>query len=100
MAVLAPPLAILLVEWLRPMTTWDYQWGFLGNAAIAFEPVAQIGALGGVWLLSWLVILVNVGALSAVRLFERPGSWPVPVGILAILISVVVGGVWRVGAVE
>lgn len=100
LAVLAPPLAILLTEWLRPMTTWDYQWGFLGNAAIAFDPIAQIGALGGVWLLSWLVILVNVGILSAFYLYQRPGGWPVPAGILAILISVVLGGAWRMESLE
>lgn len=100
LAVLAPPLAILLTEWLRPMTTWDYQWGFLGNAAIAFDPVAQIGALGGVWLLSWLVILVNVGILSAFSLYQRPGDWPVPAAILVILISAVLGGAWRMESLE
>jgi len=100
LAVLAPPLAILITEWLRSITTWDYQWGFLGNAAIAFEPVAQIGALGGVWLLSWLVILVNVGVLSAFGLFRNPRSWPVPAGILAITTAVIVGGLWRSDSLE
>jgi len=100
MALVAPPVAIVVCEWLRSITTWDYQWGFLGNAAVAFAPVAQIGALGGVWLLSWLVVLVNVGILSAFALFEKPRDWPLPAVILAVLISIIVGGQWRIGAVE
>jgi len=100
MALVAPPLAILVCEWLRSITTWDYQWGFLGNATIAFESVAQIGALGGVWLLSWIVVLANVGILSASALVEKPRGWPLPAGILVILTSVVLGGLWRMDSWE
>ena len=100
MAMLAPPLAILVCEWLRSVTTWDYQWGFLGNATVGLESVAQIGALGGIWLLSWLVVLVNVGVLSAIALLQQPRRWPLPVAILAVFVAIMAGGLWRMGAVE
>jgi apolipoprotein N-acyltransferase len=100
MAVLGPPLLILLTEWLRSLATWDFQWAFLGNAAIGVKGARQLGALGGVWLLSWLVVLVNVGVLALLSRDKRPRRWTLPAGIVLLAILVLLVGSWRASAVR
>jgi apolipoprotein N-acyltransferase len=103
MAVFAPPLFILFPEWLRSLMIWDFTWGFLGNAAIEVPGIVQLGALGGVWLLSWLVVLVNVALLA----LASPGTWPgtwrrpltrqtaLPATVAAIAVLALSWGLWR-----
>lgn len=100
MALFAPPLAIVLTEWLRSITVWDYQWAFLGAAAIPFEAILQLGALGGAWLISWLVVLVNVGVLAVLLLYRNSSAWRLPTSILIILTLVIAGGIWRADRLE
>lgn len=95
MAVLAPPLVVLLVEWLRSLTTWGFHWAFLGQATIELRGVLQLGALGGVWLLTWLVVLVNIGGLALLSRGKRPRKWALPVGITALVTAVSLAGSWR-----
>ncbi len=61
MLVLAPVLWVVGPEWIRSHTTFGFAWGFLGNATADLMLVRQLAALGGVWLLSALVVVVNVG---------------------------------------
>lgn len=100
MAVLAPPLLILLTEWLRSLTTWRFHWAFLGNAAIELRGVLQLGALGGVWLLTWLVVLVNVGVLALLSRQKRPRRWALPGTIAALVTLVLLVGSWRANSVQ
>lgn len=100
LALLAPPIVVAVTEWLRSLATFDYQWAFLGNATVHLENILQLGALGGVWLLSWLVVLVNVGILSLLLLWRRPRQWPLPAGVGALLLLAALGGSWHVDSVE
>jgi len=64
LAIFAPPSFIFFAEWLRSLVTWQYHWAFLGNALIDFETLRQLSALGGVWLMSWVVVFANILILS------------------------------------
>ncbi len=84
--ITAVALWIVLPEWLRARTTFGFEWAFLGNACAHWPAVCQVAALGGVALLSGLVVLVNVGLAAFVssRRAER-GWWVVPVFALECL---------------
>jgi len=58
--VAAPALWVLVTEWLRSKTTFNFTWAFLGSATAEWPAIRQLAALGGVWLLSALVVFVNV----------------------------------------
>lgn len=92
-ALLAPPLFIFFTEWLRSNLSYDHHWAFLGNAAIDTPGVLQLGSLGGVWLLSWLVVLVNVGLLGLIR---RPKGreWALPGAMATLFLTASAWGVW------
>lgn len=100
LSMLAPPLVILITEWLRSVTTWDYQWAFIGNAAIPFEPVLQLSALGGVWLMTWFVVLVNVGIFALLKGGHRQARRAIPSAIAAVVLLVMLGGQLRVASFE
>lgn len=100
LALLAPPMFIILTEWLRSLTTFDYQWAFLGNAALHLDGVLQLSALGGVWLLSWLAVLVNVGILALLFLPKCPRQWPLPAGVAALFLVAILCGSWYAGSTE
>ena len=94
MALFAPPLLILLPEWLRALAVWDFQWGFLGNAAIDVPGILQLGALGGVWLLSWIVVLVNVAVLALISPDDPRQRWMLPATVAGITLAAAGGGLW------
>ena len=71
--LVAPAAWMLLPEWARSQTTFDFTWGFLGNAAADTAPIVQAAALGGIWLVSALIVMVNVAALELWCWRERPG---------------------------
>lgn len=99
-ALLAPPLGIILTEWLRSTTSWSYQWAFLGNAAIPFEPILQLGALGGVWLISWIIILVNCALLALLSLPKHFVDWMLPGAVSVVLLAIIATGAWRSETLE
>lgn len=99
-ALLGPPLIVLLTEWFRSLTSWDYHWAFLGNAAVEVANVRQLAALGGVWLLTWLVVLVNVGILALMCNIRKPRRWGMPAGIAAGISVVLVFGIWRLDVLQ
>lgn len=100
LALLAPPTMIVVTEWLRSLATFDYQWAFLGNAAIHVHGILQLAALGGVSLLSWLVVLVNVGILALALLPRRPRQWLLPGSVAALFALAAVGGSWQEASLE
>ena len=99
MALFAPPLLILLPEWLRSLAVWDFQWGFLGNAAIDVPGILQLGALGGVWLLSWIVVLVNLAVLALISPEHPQQRWMLPAVVTGMALAAVGGGLWWSGSV-
>lgn len=104
MAIFAPPLFLLLPEWIRSLMIWDFTWGFLGNATVDMPGIVQLGSLGGVWLLSWLVVLVNVAVLALIQMVGRSMGfaglspsyvWRIP-AIVAVIAAVALSwGLWR-----
>jgi apolipoprotein N-acyltransferase len=100
MAIAAPALVVLVPEWLRSLVAWHFHWAFLGNAAIDIEGVRQLGALGGVWLISWLIVTVNVAILALLSREKKPGRWILPAVTAAVMVLVLLGGSWRAGAVR
>ncbi|MYQ45185.1 apolipoprotein N-acyltransferase, partial [Streptomyces sp. SID4985] len=63
------PSAWLAVELVRSWQGLGGPWGMLGASQWEVEPALRLASVGGVWLLSWLVVALNVAvaALIAVR---------------------------------
>ena len=70
-ALVLAPAAWLVVEGLRSWKHLGGTWGLLGLTQWNNRPVLQAASLGGVWLLSLLLVTFNVGLASA--LLQR--SW-------------------------
>lgn len=95
-AAFFPPLLIVLTEWIRSEISFRHHWSFIGNAALDIPGVLQLSSVGGVWLLSWLVILVNIGLLAVFRRAARPRrEWKLAGAVVLILGSVVIWGSWH-----
>lgn len=64
-ALVVVPSVWVLIEWAR---SWEYfagSWGLWGLTQWQIGPVIQAAALGGVWLLSFLLVAVNVALAQA-----------------------------------
>jgi len=97
--LLAPSLWVLLPEWGRAQGGFGFTWACLGNAAAGFEAIRQTAALGGVWLLSALIVVVNVGIARLVRRSDA-GWWKPPLAALGLLGFSWAGGAWYLGRPE
>ncbi|MGW7383598.1 apolipoprotein N-acyltransferase [Streptomyces sp. NPDC054794] len=73
-ALLVLPSAWLAVELVRSWQGLGGPWGMLGSSQWQLEPALRLASVGGVWLLSFLVVAVNVAvaALVAVRAARMP----------------------------
>lgn len=60
LALVAPSLWILIPEWLRATSTFDVTWSVFGYATVELLAIRQLAALGGLYLLSALIVLINV----------------------------------------
>jgi apolipoprotein N-acyltransferase len=89
-------------ELLRNHLLTGFPWGHLGYTQVRTLPVAQLAALGGVYAIGWLVVLVNAALASALEAWRggRPLPWRLLGGVAAALALVVAGGVWRLGALR
>jgi apolipoprotein N-acyltransferase len=95
MLLFAPPLFVLLPEWLRSLAIWDFQWGVLGSATVDIPGIVQLGALGGAWLLTWLVVAVNVAVLTLIAAPTVRQRWAVPAAVGAVTVLALAWGLWR-----
>jgi apolipoprotein N-acyltransferase len=89
-------------ELLRNYLFTGYPWANLGYTQVRFLPVAQLAALGGVYAIAFLVVLVN-GALAEALHARRTGHpWPrrLLVGVGLLLALVLAGGSWRLAALR
>ena len=91
----APALWILVTEWLRSKTTFNFTWAFLGSAAAEWPAIRQLAALGGVWLLSLLIVLVNVAVAQTIRRDQGRRQWDVAAVVLGVVIVAWFGGIVR-----
>lgn len=73
-ALLVLPSAWLVVELVRSWQGLGGPWGMLGSSQWQVGPALRLASVGGVWLLSFLVVAVNVAVamLVAVRAFRIP----------------------------
>lgn len=92
---LAPALVLLPCGWLvvELARSWQYlggPWGLLGASQWQVVPALRLVSVGGVWLVSLLVVLVNtaVVALAALPRMRRPAA-----GAL-LAAAVLAGAVW------
>lgn len=93
--VFAPSWWVLVVEWLRSKTTFNFTWAFLGNATADWPAIRQLAAFGGVWLLSALVVLVNAALAHAIRRDQARHRWSVPAAALGVVVVAWFGGIVR-----
>ncbi|MFF4360785.1 apolipoprotein N-acyltransferase [Streptomyces sp. NPDC001604] len=68
-ALFVLPSAWLMVELVRSWQGLGGPWGVLGSSQWQVEPALRLASVGGVWLLSFLVVAVNVAVAEVV------GSW-------------------------
>ncbi|MFF4507711.1 apolipoprotein N-acyltransferase [Streptomyces sp. NPDC001401] len=59
-ALVVLPSAWLMVELVRSWQGLGGPWGMLGSSQWQVEPALRLASVGGVWLLSFLVVVVNV----------------------------------------
>jgi len=95
--VLAPSLWVVLTEWIRAKTTFGFTWAVLGNATADLAVIRQLAALGGVWLLSALVVLVNTGLALAIVQRREGRGWRMPLAVVVGCVALAWGwGRWRI----
>ncbi|MEV6833703.1 apolipoprotein N-acyltransferase [Streptomyces sp. NPDC051133] len=80
-ALLALPSAWLLVELVRSWQGLGGPWGMLGASQWQVGPALRLASVGGVWLLSFLVVAVNVAAATMVS--TRGARVPAVASLLA-----------------
>jgi len=95
--LVSPPLFILFAEALRAMLTWKYQWQFLGVTLVEWSWLRQLAAVGGVMLLSVLVVWVNAGLVAVFgRRAGRRQRLYRGLSVIAVLAAASGLGAWQV----
>ncbi|MFG2385959.1 apolipoprotein N-acyltransferase [Streptomyces avermitilis] len=80
-ALLVLPSGWLLVELVRSWQGLGGPWGLLGSSQWQVEPALRLASVGGVWLLSFLVVTVNIAV--AVLVSVRASRMPALAGLVA-----------------
>ncbi|OHD68881.1 MAG: apolipoprotein N-acyltransferase [Spirochaetes bacterium RBG_13_68_11] len=78
------PAAWTVFDWLRSLGFLGYPWGMIGTSQYAAPLVTQIASIGGVWMVTFLVLLVNGAATgtitAALQRISRGGTVARPRG--------------------
>jgi apolipoprotein N-acyltransferase len=93
--VAAPCLWVLVPEFARCLASGGFHWALMGNAAAAVPQVRQLAALGGVWLLSGFVVLVNAAIAGCIASQKKRGSWLACAVVFVLLGGSFGWGQWR-----
>ncbi|MEU6274528.1 apolipoprotein N-acyltransferase [Streptomyces populi] len=91
-ALLVLPSGWLMVELVRSWQGLGGPWGLLGSSQWQVEPALRLASVGGVWLLSFLVVAVNVAV--AVLVSVRESRVPAVAGLVATAAATSVAWVW------
>ncbi|WP_055491440.1 apolipoprotein N-acyltransferase [Streptomyces sp. TP-A0356] len=91
-ALVVLPSGWLLVELVRSWQGLGGPWGLLGSSQWQVEPALRLASVGGVWLLSFLVVGVNVAL--AVLLSVRASRLPALAGLVATAAATSAAWVW------
>jgi apolipoprotein N-acyltransferase len=88
-ALVVVPSCWLLLEWIRSWQALGGPWEMLGASQWQHPAILALGAVGGVWLISWALVAANV----AIMLLLQTRRVCVPAGIgLAALVAVIGAG--------
>ncbi|MFI1568459.1 apolipoprotein N-acyltransferase [Streptomyces sp. NPDC020490] len=91
-ALLVLPAGWLMVELVRSWQGLGGPWGMLGSSQWQVAPALRLASVGGVWLLSYLVVAVNVAV--AVLVSVRASRVPAVAGLLATAVAASAAWVW------
>ncbi|MFJ1812057.1 MULTISPECIES: apolipoprotein N-acyltransferase [unclassified Streptomyces] len=91
-ALLVLPSGWLAIELVRSWQGLGGPWGMLGASQWQVEPALRLASVGGVWLLSFLVVAVNVAA--AVLVSVPASRAPAVAGIVATAATASAAWVW------
>ncbi|GGQ92493.1 apolipoprotein N-acyltransferase [Streptomyces asoensis] len=91
-ALLVLPSAWLAIELVRSWQGLGGPWGMLGASQWQVEPALRLASVGGVWLLSFLVVAVNVSA--AVLVCVPASRGPAMAGLVATAATASAAWVW------
>ncbi|WP_405917674.1 apolipoprotein N-acyltransferase [Streptomyces sp. NBC_00728] len=91
-ALLVLPSGWLMVELVRSWQGLGGPWGLLGSSQWQVEPALRLASVGGVWLLSFLVVAVNVAV--AVLVSVRESRMPAVAGLVATAAATSAAWVW------
>ncbi|MEO5364227.1 MAG: apolipoprotein N-acyltransferase [Magnetococcus sp. DMHC-8] len=98
---LAAPSLWVVTEWLRAHLFGGFAWNLVGYGWDRWEPFLQVADLGGVYLLSWLMVLP--AAVGAALWQHRPTARTIGLGCgaVAILMGAVFWyGTWRLTTLQ
>ncbi|MBM4791851.1 apolipoprotein N-acyltransferase [Streptomyces sioyaensis] len=91
-ALVLVPSGWLMVELVR---SWEYlggPWGLLGAGQWQVPPALRLASIGGVWLLSLLIVAVNT---AVAELIARPATWlPAVSGLLVCALAGTAAWLW------
>ena len=101
-ALVVVPSCWLLTEWLRSWQALGGPWAVFGVSQWQHPAVLALAAVGGVWLVSFVLILTNVAIVIVIESVPRLGTALLPgaswrAGPAAIGAAVVPGASWRLG---
>ncbi|MEU8590405.1 apolipoprotein N-acyltransferase [Streptomyces sp. NPDC048664] len=91
-ALLVLPSGWLMVELVRSWQGLGGPWGLLGSSQWQVQPALRLASVGGVWLLSFLLVGVNVAV--AVVVSVRSARLPALAGLLAAVAATSAAWVW------
>ncbi|MFF6996513.1 apolipoprotein N-acyltransferase [Streptomyces sp. NPDC008313] len=91
-ALMVLPSGWLMVELVRSWQGLGGPWGLLGSSQWQVEPALRLASVGGVWLLSFLVVAVNVAVTVLVAV--RRSRMPAVAGLVATAAATSAAWVW------
>lgn len=91
-ALVVLPSGWLLIELVRSWQGLGGPWGVLGSSQWQVDPALRVASVGGVWLISFLVVAVNVAI--AVLVAVRRSRVPAVAGLLATAVATSAVWVW------
>ncbi len=91
------PALFVALEFLRGKLFYGFPWGFVGATQYRFLPLIQVADLGGIYAVSYLVVLANY--LFFVSLKRKEGWGKTAFLGLLLFVSVLLYGFFRLGTV-
>ncbi len=75
------PAGWVCIEAVRSWDALGGPWGLLGASQWNFRPTLAAASLGGVWIVSFLIVVVNVAVVVAITNARRPHVYALALGI-------------------